>query len=128
MDDNLKQQLSELLALLLNSAKDGAMWAKGEIPLLIQEKLTYGLASSLFAIVLCAVLFTAAVYTFCWGWRKTNEEGYYGDMGVVMMVLSATFGIPVLICFIIEAQGVLKIWLAPRLYIVEWLSGLVTGK
>lgn len=44
MDPELLKQLQQLLAQLLANAQDAAAWAKGEIPLLVQEKIAFGRA------------------------------------------------------------------------------------
>lgn len=56
MDPKLTEQLQQMLTGLLASAQDASVWAKGQIPLLVQEKILFGRVWNTGLTILCAVV------------------------------------------------------------------------
>ncbi len=125
MNEELQKQLAELLASLMNVAKDGAQWAKGEIPLLVQEKIALGrFEESIY-------FFAPAIGACVLAWLLVKKIGpleikaepdipplfsmIFGGIATVMLVVGAGAGF----------HDFAMVWFAPRLYIVEWLTSLV---
>lgn len=129
MTDETKKALEEFLLILLEQAKTGAAWSADQIPLIIQEKLAYDFWMAVFGVVLSVGIWVWYLGRFKQrlqivdSYHSSSDEelvamGQLSLGGVVALIsgLYSTFvGIPTLI----------KIHFAPRLYIVEWLRGLV---
>lgn len=120
MDPELLKQLQQLLAQLLANAQDAAAWAKGEIPLLVQEKIAFGRAWET-ALLVAALGWTIFAVTKIVPWaRKTSDDtdGLTWLIAGVAIVVGAG-------CSAVQIHDALLVWFAPRLYIVEWLFDLV---
>ena len=122
MTDEMKKLLEDAFRLTLDGLKSGGAFAKEQIPLVIQEKLTYDfyyyLFFTIFLTVVCVAVFSLGVFCI----KKANKAGYdcegwwlggvFGTMiPTVVLFLTLTNNIPAMI----------QISVAPRLYIVEWL-------
>lgn len=132
MSEDLQKQLADMLSSLLATASDGAQWAKGEIPLLVAEKILLGRVESTVmlagSIALAIVLLWLAVTSYA---RASNHKGSSYDIwperpgGFLFIVAS----IGLCVCsFSLIASGryAAMVWFAPRLYIVEWLRRSLT--
>lgn len=110
MDEQLKQQLAEFMSKMLAAAEQGATWASGQVPLVIQEKLLFSFWSSMAAIVVGVICIVVALVTL----KKVMAAD---ESPLIVLNLFGIIGGSLLV--IVNAQRALKIVLAPRLYIVE---------
>jgi len=125
MNDDLQKQLAEMLAKLSATVQEGATWAGQQIPPLVQEKILLGRIESLIDLAVFAgvayvgyrILRYCAV-TLKWDVDR-NERIIPFSMGGVGLCLFGS------ICAALSVHDVILVWFAPRLYIVEWLAGLV---
>lgn len=124
MDPKLQQALAESLTSALSAVKEGAATAKDQIPLVVQEKLTFDMAWAIVWVTMALILVGLAFRYWKRAWQLTKEEG--GDAPVILgpIVLLVT-GVPMLFN---NLYTVFQIYFAPRLYVIEWISGLVTKK
>jgi len=122
VDPELQKQLAELLRALLANAQDAATWAKAEIPLLVQEKIAFGRAWETTGLV----LFLVGVGGLALAWRKWNAHQFDDDDDKVGVAVALTFASIVMGTFTgSQLHDTLLVWFAPRLYILEWLIGMV---
>lgn len=131
MDATLKEQLQELLATLLRNAQDAAAWAKGEIPALVREKVALGRVEESFymgaclLITLTVLIVSIRFFRRCQVWaaaaasEDTDETWLVYAFGQLVLLLIGI--VPPLA----QVHSFLLVWIAPRLYIVEWLQGMV---
>lgn len=124
MDPELQKQLQQLLASLLANAQDAATWAKGEIPLLIKEKIAFGRAWETSMLV---IFITALVVMYKWPFQKWRTYNFREtDNKWLAAILFITIPSIVLVLLILVVfNSTLQVWFAPRLYIVEWLFDLI---
>jgi hypothetical protein len=133
MNDEMKKALSDFLGLLLEGIKTGTSFAQQQIPLVIQEKLNYEIYSSfawmgiwLFIILLAWIVQQTV-------WRITNPkrtgksrlaEGEEAARAITTIgaVLGSIGG---LIDIIYNIDHVVYVWVAPRVYLLEWLKELI---
>lgn len=121
MDPNLQKQLSDLLSKLLTNVEAGAVWVGEQTPILVQEKLTYDAWSAIFVLV---VIVLGTLVTQYLGYRlRQVPKTYVNDgmptvFGWIMMILGGCLST---VLIVIHLLIPIKIYLAPRLYIVEWL-------
>jgi phosphatidylserine synthase len=124
LDPELKKQLQQLLATLLANAQDAATWAKGEIPLLIREKIAFGRAWDTSFLILCII---ALAVMYKWPFQKWRSHEFNDNdnkwLAAVLLLILPT--IALCIMTLVMLNSTLLVWFAPRLYIVEWLFDLV---
>lgn len=127
MDPDLQKQLAEMLAKLTDATQNTATWAGSQIPPLVQEKLTFGRVWETAAFLMCVLSMAVCVWFVRWCWHQEEADRYSDNPAYVIGV--ALGGIATIVFFIIsvaQLENVFMVWLAPRLYIVEWLRSMVT--
>lgn len=136
MNPDLQKQLADMLAKLTDVAGAASSWAGQQIPPLVQEKIVYGRISSTCWVVLIAVaIWPVAVYTRRFYRQacadRASKEGYRSDIwperpGGLASMLGAVLTVGLTVSFFINLNEALLVWFAPRLYVVEWLRGMVS--
>lgn len=122
MDEQTKQTLNEYLSTLLDYAKKGTDFVAEQIPLVIQEKLSYDFAMN----IITGILFL--IPGICvWGiwYYYCTVEDWDSDEVIPATMLAGVFGTFSFIPAYFYFMDAIKIYAAPRLYIIEWLSTLV---
>lgn len=122
MDPELTKQLQQLLAALLANAQDAATWAKAELPLLVKEKIAFGRAwdSALLVVLLLVSIFVVKAWNR-WSAYEANDVFNKGALAIPMGIATVLW----LGMCVAQLHDVLLVWFAPRLYIVEWLIGML---
>lgn len=123
MSDALQQQLTEMFAALLATAQDASAFAKTQVPALVEEKIRLGRVeeSGVYALEILAGILCVWCGLYFWkrSWAFTRDGGDFPT--IVFNVVALFAGV----VFFQPPHDFLLVWLAPRLYIVEWLRGLV---
>lgn len=150
MSDEMKKLFEEALKMLLNAVKEGSAFAREQMPIVVQEKLTYDLISTYIVCVFCVLLlFAGLAWAYYWlnratsiekiqlqkpkylgvcneewniWWRNKNRIENYTVAGIIPSVLVILISIVVLIR---SGMIILRITYAPHLYILEWLKGML---
>lgn len=130
MNEELKNKANEVLLQLLNKATEVGEAAMAEIPIVVQELLTYNFVISLIGFIVwlsVAIGSWYGVYRFFkWG-RMKDQHGrtniYLNDMepAAVLFPLIAIVVSPLFLA----CNTWLKIWLAPRVYLLEYAASLI---
>ena len=119
MSDEMKKMIEEALKFLGDAVKTGAEFAGEEVPLIIQEKLAYDFwyyaLCSLVWGLLWIIPFLA--YRKCWACYQKDRSSAYDEGAIVFAIISG--------CLAVNISEMLKITLAPRLYIMEWAASLL---
>lgn len=127
-----KQKAEELLLQLIDKSTQAGDFIAEQTPIVIQELLTYNFAVSLFFFVFwlsvscCA--WTAYYKFIAWGRKPYKQDSSYSNIykldleGFVIIVPAAL--IPTTPIFLLCTDWV-KIWLAPRVYLIEYAASLV---
>lgn len=133
MTNETKKLLEEALKSSLAALQSGVDFAKTEIPLALKEKLSYDFWEAFFEIVfftLLLLIFTAVMRA---SWKRAHSpelEGYDGEearMGYYCLAF-IPFGLTSLVWIIttpINILTMIKITVAPRLYLLEWLKEFI---
>lgn len=124
MTPELQKQLAEYLKALMDVGAKAGGFAADQLPLIVQEKILYGRVSE----TLQLLMFMAIVYASYRGVRWGARTDRFDEFGVVAAIISGIVGVLFLIFTMIQTTYVAMVWLAPRLYIIEWASKLATGK
>jgi hypothetical protein len=129
MSDEMRKALEAFLMNLLAGAQKwgekGADFAAEQIPLVLKEKLYYDFAWATVWLVFGLTLLVIAnkVGIKLWKSAETGEDDrLFGS--VVIRLMGTVFALPFVFT---NLNTMLKIGLAPRVYIIEWLTSLVRG-
>lgn len=125
MNEQLQKQLAEMLSKLTAVAQDAGKFAADQIPPLVQEKIAFGRISETIQLVIVVVLVAAMFRIARRCFRAAAAEDSDGYMvggalaafGTIVFALGAAF----------QINTTLMVWMAPRLYIVEWLREMARG-
>lgn len=132
----MKEELNERLLAGLDKVTE---WAEktgdfvvDQAPLVVQEILRYNFALSLITQVFCLLALTAIGVVFykllkCVpAWLDDEHTGLPKMFISGMLALISGLGfIPALVITFLKNGDWLQIWLAPRLYIIEYVSALI---
>lgn len=123
MNEQLQKELAAWLAKLRETADAGASFAMEQAPLIVQEKVLYGrIAESL--MFASAVLVLIALATVSWkSYQHANEDNDFPREMIAIFAGVGAFGAGIYAAE--QLRAVVQVWVAPRIYIIEWLSGLV---
>ena len=136
MNEQLQQQLAEYLKAIASTAQQGASFVMEQAPLVVQEKIALGRVTLTAWMVLCVVACVPLVRFGMSHWGRARaickEQGdaYYRDEEVPHGLaggLSVACGCACVIAALALIEPVATVWFAPRLYILEWAMGLVSG-
>lgn len=125
MNEELQKALAEIITGALQTAEQAEAFVLAEMPDVVQQLLAWKMVQSLVYCVFGLLCFiTIALY---WRWaakilERANEE-YFDDhvaigglMGTVVLVLIGGFAVNL---------TWLQIWLAPKVYLIEYAASLV---
>jgi hypothetical protein len=124
MNEQLQKQLAEYLAALSATVKSGSDFVLEQAPLLVQEKVVYGrvIETALLIAGVGAVCF--AVWVFKKGWTY-EADSYMDDTRLMLTIPAVIGGVVATIATVTQMSAVAMVWFAPRLYILEWVVGMV---
>jgi hypothetical protein len=117
MNQELEKGLAEFLVLLTNTMREGLDAARDQFPSVVQEYLRWALVSDLLAAVAFGVM-TFLVVRFA----LRNWANYDAELPCMLAVIA---GAIFAILGVVSAFDALKVWLAPRVYALDWLWGFL---
>ena len=126
--DTLNASLAVIIQKATAGVETGVNFLSEQIPDVIHQLLIWKLAANLFWFVICVVfatiLFIFAYKLFKSGCKqsKYDSHGYYFG-SCILGCLGTLPTIAGLICF----TEALKIWLAPKIYLIEYAAHLLKG-
>lgn len=125
MTPELQAQLAAYLKTLLETTKAAGSLAVDQLPLIVQEKIAYGRVIETWQLVLFAAVTYLGYRLFRWGARE-DAKGYGHGHEAAMpgLVFGAIVAIVAGLLTVIQTSYVAQVWLAPRLYIIEWVAHL----
>ena len=123
MDPQLKAQLEIFLASLISTTERGLTVAEAQIPQVIQEKLLYDSVEALMYTVLCVLLLIATGFLvryamFLYNTKPSDDVWMISTLVSIITAITG-FGLT------FNIFTLLKIYLAPRVYILEWLRSML---
>ena len=131
MNEELQKAISDLITGVLETTKEAGGFLAGELPEYITQLLYWhGLYSFLFTLLgtlILIVFVTLDIKVGKWVWKEDRKHGEIFWMGYVMLG-----NVPRVVYFL-TATGCmsvtwLQIWLAPKVWLVEYASTLIGGK
>ena len=120
MNEQAQKILVDLLQKASNGIDSAVSFGQAQIPDVIQQLLMWNAVSSAGIQIICTLAISACIYLMRFAWNKVD------DADVVLEALAFT-GIWSIACVVIIFNNFdwLKIWLAPKLYLIEYAASLV---
>ena len=121
----LKDTAEQALIGLIQSVTDAAAFLKGEIPVAVQELLTYYAVWTAAEAVLLLCGIGIVVYLARRLWKWCGKEGYREMeqiFGTAALVVAGGF---MAVGVVFNISEFLKITLAPRIWLIEYAASLV---
>ena len=127
MSATLAAQLQRYLETLTTLTGNTAQFAMDQAPLLIQEKLAYARIAEPLLLAGSLVLTISSLYALAWSIRVLKTTKYSDDEGTAIAVLFiGTIGTLVFsVLSVFQTGTVIQVYTAPRLYIIQWIFGLL---
>jgi len=114
--------MEEQLEKLLETVNEGTIFLKGELPALAREILHYGAVRHLFFIGLTMSLVAVALYFIYRVWKEPRYDTDDKIVGCVFLSLLASIPFSI---GVIQLVQLIKVLVAPRLYLLECIKGLL---
>jgi hypothetical protein len=128
VNEELQKQLAGYLESIASAAKSSGAFVLEQAPLVVQEKIAYGRVWETFLLVVVAIAAVIFLRMLVWGVISLRASSYHDDgpsiAATVCGGIGSFFGC---IGTLAQADAAIKVWFAPRLYIIEWVMGLMNG-
>ena len=119
----MEEQANKILVELLQKASNGidaaVSFSQALIPDVIHQLLMWHAVSSAGIQALCVLVIISCVYLMIFAWNKGDDADF------VISSLLVTSGIAISTVVFFNYFDWLKIWLAPKLYLIEYAASLV---
>lgn len=119
MNEQLEQRANEILLSILNKAADIGSAALDEIPLVVQELLHWKFAESVVHNLVAIICIVIAGLMFRYGSKNSWNQPHHVMLPLITTMVSAP-----IIAFSAN-MDFLQIWLAPRVYLLEYAATLI---
>lgn len=136
MQKALNQFFTDLLTGTEKYAQQGAAFMQEQIPLVLREKLYFDFSVAVVWVCFSVIFFVVAWLVSRWAMTKIRpdlpQESSYRfdktDASILSVGIRISAGLISSIILIVNTTTMLKIYFAPRLYIVDWLRQLAAAK
>lgn len=124
--ENLQETLLTYLSQMVEAAKDGVNWTVDQVPLVVQEYLTWMftmnvIVACIFLVVACGLGYFAR-RLYLWGQDECDDA-------VIVSVIIGVLGVGGCMAgFIYNGLNAVKIKVAPRVVIIEKAADILNGK
>lgn len=131
MNQELQKALAQFLQLMLDGIQKGSAFASQQLPLIIQEKLHYEIVSSLawIGIWLTITIIAWSAQRIVWRLTEPKPSSYLSSddetargVTTAAAILLSIFAI---IDIVYNIDHLIYVWMAPRVFIIEWLKELI---
>lgn len=133
MNDQLQQELAELIGKASSGIDASASFLQAELPSVISQLLAFKLVSSAFEVV----AFFAFLAAYAWSIKAINKSmknktwayDEYGpsDMcfpACMLIMIGGAASIGIIVGIFSNITTILKIWIAPKIYLIEYAASL----
>lgn len=131
MNEQLQQKLLEYLGVLETAVKQASDVGKEQIPLMAQELLSFYFYKELVLILVWVLAFCVVARYLCITVRSMKEaihnKNWHDDADPRVFFAAFALCIATFLLFVMTTHlvSLLKVWLAPRLFLLEYLRGMI---
>lgn len=124
----MKEEILKNFNLFLDYAKQGVDFMKDQAPLYIQELIKYNICLYSFYSFICVVCLIIGIILAFKAYHFSKED-YYDNEGIVMSFsIISLCAIPISLGFLIyNIRMLLTVYLAPRVFIMDYLLNIIKG-
>lgn len=132
MNEQLQQALAAIITKTMQGIDSGVSFLGSELPDVIQQLLIYKAAWAGVEAVMLSVF--VGLYIAFWRFYAKADNGFWKScddpeaptifFGVIGGFLSVVFVVGI----IVDIQTIVQIWLAPKIYLIEYAAKLASGK
>lgn len=122
----LNQALAEILTKASQTMSDGISFLSAEIPEVARQFLTYNLYNSVLYAVFSLAVFLCILDRYL-KFLKTRDKKHFmaGERHFIVSVMSLVFGSLFLFLLLYEVSKIIKITVAPKIYLIEWAASII---
>ena len=125
MNEELKTKANELLLRLLEGVEEGSEFLAGEIPDVLEQFLMWKAAESVVWFLLGVTIAGFGLFICRCFWNASKEATNDEDKPVWVMAMFLLALITLLAVNVTMSLTWLKIWLAPKVYLLEYAAEVV---
>lgn len=122
--DTLQASLATIIQKATTGVEAGVNFLSEQMPDVIHQLLMWKLTESLFLVVSSIIVVVLWIY----GLKKAKEHNSWDSWGIPVVMIGGTASIGACIMFFIYSLKSLQIWLAPKIYLIEYAANLLGGK
>jgi hypothetical protein len=128
MNEQLQNTVNEVLLGAVEQAAKGAEFLKGQLPDVVQQLLMWNLVASLLMTAICSAgVIAAYLTTFKWADQTLDKYGRWKEAKVAAAIGGGIAGALLTVTAIVQMFNALKIWIAPKVWLIEYAASLVKG-
>jgi hypothetical protein len=131
MTDNTSLS-DDLIRELLTTLQSTKSFVIEQAPDVVQELVHYKLVESLIVCIICILAMFAYRYVGIRVWKYTQTLDSYSDFPFAAGLVAVFGGIPLTIATLFflanSASTAIQIYIAPKIFLIEYLSGLVAHR
>jgi len=114
----MKPELQDTLTEALEALQQGKDFILQKAPAVIQEFIAWKRAEHLVLTAVAALVIVAALLTVRWALKKDDHE----ELFAIAAICSGGVAIGAGIIFSFHAFSALQVWIAPRVYLLEYVA------
>lgn len=125
MNDEMQKALADILSKTLRGVESAGDFLMSQIPEVIQQLLLYHAVKSFLLMLFCLLTGSLIMFCACRLEKRWKKEGEWVNQGTAFFF----GGIATFCCIagVFFNMQWLQIWLAPKLYLIEYAAKLVKG-
>lgn len=121
MNEQLQKELAAWLSQLREATQSGASFAIDQAPKIVQEKIIVGrVEETVFFVALVALTFGLA-----WFVRHVSRDDYPSEGAIIGSIFAGIGMCITAVLSFVAFHNAAMAWFAPRIYVIEWLVGMV---
>lgn len=134
MNDKAQKVLTDLLQKASNGIDSAVAFSQAQIPDIVHQLLMWNFVSSIICMIASAAIFISCLVFVFWLLKQRKEGAgwteFLGNSSIssvaydFTMFASITFTV-ISLCVFASSFDWLKIWIAPKLYLMEYAASLI---
>lgn len=125
MKENLQNTVNEALKGIIDTATQIKQFSLEQIPDILNQLLMYKLAEAISGIVLGLIIIILSYFAFSKWSNQRMEYGMWADSKTASAIIGGAASIIAFIVVIVSISDILKITIAPKLYLIEYAVHLI---
>lgn len=134
MNDTAQKVLTDLLQKASNGIDSAVAFSQAQIPDIVHQLLMWKFVSSLICMSASAAIFISCLSFVFWsskqrkegaGWTRFMGDSEISSVKYDFTVIASIIFTGISLCVFLSSFEWLKIWIAPKLYLMEYAASLI---